>query len=145
VQDTLSTLPISYASLLSRTLSHTTHFDDQVTLLDSRTRKVLALRKALDHSNLGTQKEDTPIAHLDAVLETKIKDLTKGRGAPWRRENNAGEAALELLLQMFGVPVLELDQSNVVSDTPVRSILLFHLLWLIACKGPNPRTICSNI
>ena len=91
-QDTLSTLPISYASLLSRALDHTTQFDHQINLLDSRTRKILALRKSLDHFNLDTQTEDTSIGHLEAVLETKFKDLIKGRGAPWRRDSSAGEA-----------------------------------------------------
>ena len=112
-QDTLSTLPISYASLLSRALNHTTHSDRQITLLDSRTRKVLALREALDHSNLDTQTEDTSIAQLEAVLETKFKDLIKGRGAPWRRDSNAGEAALELLMAICGVPMQGLNQSHV--------------------------------
>ena len=116
----LSTLPISYASLLSRTLNHTSHFDHQITLLDSRTRKVLALRNALDHSNLDGQSEDSSIARLEAVLETKSQDLTKGRGAPWRRDNNAGRAALESLMQICGVPMRGLDQSDIVSHTPVR-------------------------
>jgi hypothetical protein len=119
-QDALSTLPVSYASLLSRALNHTTQFGHQITLFDSRTRKVLALRRALNHSNIDTRTEDTSTAHLEAVLETKFKDLTKGRGAPWRRDNNAGEAALELLVQVCGVPIQWLDQSDVISGRPVR-------------------------
>ena len=88
--------------------------------MDSRTRKVSALRKALDHSNLDTRTEDTSIAHLEAVLETKFKDLTKGRGAPWRRDNKAGEAALELLMQVCGVSTQWMDQPGVPSGSPVR-------------------------
>jgi len=41
----------------------------------------MALQKALDHSNLDTQTEDTSIAHLEAVLETRFRGLTKGHGA----------------------------------------------------------------
>jgi len=119
-QDTLSTLPISYTSLLSRALNHMTQFDHRITLLDSRKRKGLALRKALDHSNLDTLTEDTSIPHLEAVLETKFKDFIKGRGAPWRRDNNAGEAALELLIQVCGVPMQWSGQSNATSGSPVR-------------------------
>jgi len=77
----------------------------------------LALRKALDQSNLDTRTEDISIAHLEAVLETKFKDLTKGRGAPWRKDNKAGEAALELLMQVCGVPIEWMDQPD---GIPVR-------------------------
>jgi len=80
----------------------------------------LALRKTLDYSKLDTRTEDTSIAHLEAVLETKFKDLTKGRGAPWRRDNKAGEEAFELLMQVCGVPLQWMDQAGVISAIPVR-------------------------
>ena len=80
----------------------------------------MALRRALDHFNPDTRTEDISIAHLDAVLETKFKDLTKGRGAPWRRENKAGETALELLMQVCGVPRQWTDPPDVISGSPVR-------------------------
>jgi hypothetical protein len=80
----------------------------------------LALRKTLDHSNLDSQTKDSPITHLAAVLETKFKDFTKGRGAAWRRDNSAGEVALELLMQICGAPMRGLDQAGVISGTSVR-------------------------
>ena len=33
-----------------------------------------------------------------------------GPGAPWRRDNNADETALEFLIQVCGVPIQRMDQ-----------------------------------